>query len=40
MGDRLATVDMSRKLGRKAELRSHLAECGPGRGLPARQVES
>jgi len=48
MGDRLATIDMGRKLGgaalppflRKEELGPHLTQCGHGRGLPACRVSS
>jgi len=45
MGDRLATIDMGRKLGAvplfgEGELGSHLAQCGLGRGLPPCQVAS
>jgi len=42
MGDRMATIDMGRKVGGCAaclgELGLHLTQCGRGRGLPARQV--
>jgi len=43
MGDRLATVDMGRKLGCVLlwrELGPHLTQCGVGRGLPSYQVAS
>jgi len=45
MGDRLATVDMGRKVGRTAvgdwvPIGSHLTQCGLGRGLPLYQVAS
>jgi len=42
MGDRLATIDMGRKLGAACpflrELGSDLTQCGVGRGLPPCQV--
>jgi len=44
MGDRLATIDMSRKSGGTAvplsveELGHHLTQCRLGRGLPPYQV--
>jgi len=38
MGNRLATIDMSRKLGavslREGELGPHVTQCGLGLGLP------
>jgi len=45
MGDRLATIDMGRKLGGDAvgagsPLGPHLTQCGLGRGLPLYQVAS
>jgi len=47
MSDRLATIDIGRKLGGglcplfgKEEMGPHLAQCGQGRGLPACQVSS
>ena len=45
MGDRLATIDMGRKLGGSApflvgELGSHLTQGRLGRGLPPHQVAS
>ena len=44
MGDRLATIDMDRKLGAVpllgGELGAHLTQCGLGRGLPLYQVAS
>jgi len=45
MGDRLVTIDMSRKLGGCApfgreELGPHVTQCGLGRGLPSYQVAS
>jgi len=46
MGDRLATIDMGRKLGDDVplfgggELRPHLVQYGLGRGLPPCQVPS
>ena len=46
MGDRLATIDMGRKLGAApffflgGELDRHLTQCGLGRGLPPYQVAS
>jgi len=42
MGDRLATVDMGRKLGAVpfGELGPHVTQCGLGRGLPSYQVAS
>jgi len=48
MGDRLATIDMGRKLGGaalppflgKEELGPHLTQCRLGRGLPPYQVAS
>jgi len=42
MGDRLATIDLGRKLGGcsplEGELGPHVTQCGLGRGLPACQV--
>jgi len=43
MGDRLATVDMGRKVGAAValsveELGPHLTQCRLGRGLPPYQV--
>ena len=46
MSDRLATIDMGRKVGAavplsvRGELRPHLTQCGLGRGLPPYQVTS
>jgi len=44
MGDRLATIDMNRKVGGLCpfygELGPHLTQCGLGRGLPPYQVAS
>jgi len=43
MGDRLATIDMGRKLGAVplfGELGPHVTQCGVGRGLPPYQVVS
>ena len=45
MGDRLATIDMGRKLGAVppfwvGELGPHLTQCGLDRGLPSYQVAS
>ena len=47
MGDRLATIDMDRKVGRGrcvplflGELGPHLTQCGMGRGLPSYHVAS
>jgi len=46
MGDRLATIDMSRKVGRGccrgagSPLDHHLTQCALGRGLPILQVAS
>ena len=45
MGDRLATIDMGRKLGAVrhfggGELGPHLTQCGLGQGLPSYQVTS
>ena len=45
MGDRLATIDIGRKLGavpllRRGELDPHVTQCGPSRGLPSHQVAS
>jgi len=44
MGDRLATIDMDRKLGAvpfgEGELSPHLTKCRLGRGLPPYQVTS
>jgi len=46
MGDRLATIDMDRKVGAAVplsgggELGLHLTQCGLGRGLPMYQVAS
>jgi len=45
MGDRLATIDMGRKLGvvppfGRGELGPYLAQCGLGRGLPPYRVAS
>ena len=41
MGDRLATIGMSRKWGGAAVgLGPHLTQCGLGRGLPLCQVAS
>jgi len=44
MGDRLATIDMCRKVGKGccggagSPLGHHLTQCGVGRGLPLYQV--
>jgi len=46
MGDRLATIDMGRKVGRRccggagSPLGHHLRQCGLGPGLPLYQVAS
>jgi len=44
MGDRLATIDISRKLGAMpllaGELGPHVTQCDLRRGLPSYQVES
>jgi len=46
MGDRLATIDMCRKVGMAAvplsvgELGPHLTQCRLGRGVPPYQVAS
>jgi len=47
MADRLATIDMGRKVWgavlypfRGGEMGPHLAQCGLGRGLPPYQVVS
>ena len=42
MGDRLATLDMGRKVDRGCcgGLGPHLTQCGLGRGLPLYQVAS
>jgi len=46
MGNRLATIDMGRKVGRGccggagSPLGHHLTQCGLGRGLPLCQVAS
>jgi len=44
MGDRLATIDIGRKLGRfcpfGGELGPHVTQCGLGRGLSSHQVAS
>ena len=45
MGDRLATIDMGRKVrgaavGAGSPLDPHLIQCGLGRGLPLYQVAS
>ena len=43
MGDRLATIDMRRKLGHvplREELGPPVTQCGLGRGLPSYQVAS
>ena len=45
-GDRLATIDMGRKLGEgcaplgEGHLGPHLTQCGQGRGLPPYHVAS
>jgi len=42
MGDRVATIDMGRKLGAVlpllGELVPHVTQCGLGRGLPSYQM--
>jgi len=45
LDDRLATIDMGRKVGDAVplsvvELGPHLTQCGLGRGLPPHQVAS
>jgi len=42
MGDRLATIDIGRKLGAVpfGEMGPHVTQCGLGRGLPSCQVAS
>jgi len=44
MADRLATIDMDRKLGlcpfEEGELSPHLTQCGQGRCVPPYEVES
>ena len=45
MGDRLAIIDMGRKVGADVllsveELGAHLTQCCLGRGLPSYQVAS
>jgi len=46
MGDRMATIDMGRKVGRGccggavSPLGHHLTQCGLGQGLPLYQLAS